>query len=152
MLVDCGAIDNLTGDKWVVRSEAKAKKHGQGTSWMAMQRCEVEGVGSGSSVIEKRAIVPVCLSNGNTASFNTAVVSDSELPALLGLDSLESHKAIIDTHNHQMIFPGPGGYNMTLSPGSVSLKLEKARSGHLLLPSSEWEKLKVQASAPQLQL
>ena len=66
------------------------------------------------------------------------VVDDSDLPALLGVTSIEQRRGVIDTHTRRLIYPGPGGIQYTLSPGSQVFKLEKAISGHLLLPCSEW--------------
>ena len=77
-----------------------------------------------------------------TGALTTNVVSDSDLPGLLGLASLESRKAIIDIGNRRLVFPGAGGYELKLSPGSTVMALEKAESGHLLLPCTEWKKAK----------
>ena len=148
LLIDCGAISNLAGEKWIRRSAALADKSGQGTTWTDIPKCKVEGVGSGSSEITRKARVPICLSSGSQATYEASVVDGSELPALLGLQSLESRHAIIDTGHQRLVFPGPGGFELRLSPGSVSLALERANSGHLLLPSSEWSKLKGSTSQP----
>jgi len=148
LLIDCGAISNLVGEKWVRRSATLAEKCGQGTTWTDTPKCKVEGVGSGSSEITRKARVPICLSSGVQAVYEASVVDGSELPALLGLQSLESRHAIIDTGHQRLVFPGPGGFELRLSPGSISLTLERANSGHLLLPSSEWSKLKGTTAQP----
>ena len=151
LLIDSGAITNLVGDGWVHRSASLAEKRGQGTTWKNITKCKVEGVGQGASEITQKATVPICLSTGIQASYEASVVANSQLPALLGLQSLESRQALIDTGHQKLILPGPGGFELKLSPGSVSLSLERASSGHLLLPSSEWSKLKG-SIAPVLQL
>lgn len=140
LLVDCGAVTNLAGDRWVQRQQAIAEAHGQGTSIEALERpSSVEGVGNGASQIGHRASVPICLASGHEAKFETSVVTDSELPALLGLDSLERQGALIDCRNRKLIQVGPGGYKLQLSPNSSSHDLQKAPSGHLLLPCSSWK-------------
>ena len=148
LLVDCGAVSNLAGSKWVARSSALAAAHGQGTRTVEVAGQSVEGVGTGSSKITKRSIVPVCLSNGLQGTFESSVIEDSELPALMGLETLERNRAIIDVANKRLIYVGAGGYELKLSPGSVTMLLEKVPSGHLLLPSAEWSALKPSTGKP----
>ena len=145
LLIDCGAVSNLTGDKWIARASKIASEHGQGTTITDRPAQSVEGVGSGSSTIDKQAKVPVCLANGKVGVFETAVVSNSELPALLGLEGLERNKALIDIQGKRLIYVGKGGYELHLSPGSITMQLEKVPSGHLLLPATEWIKHKPSA-------
>ena len=40
--------------------------------------------------------------------------------------------------NEYLTLPGPGGYTINWSPGTIRYKLEKAMSGHLLLPCDEF--------------
>ena len=142
LLIDCGAVDNLAGDKWVRRTSDIAKFNGQATVFKPRERSTVEGVGSGSSVVDQTAIVPVCLKNGIQGNFETAVVSQSELPALMGLKTLAKNRSLLDIANKKLIYVGPGGYDLKLSPGSVTMQLEQVESGHLLLPCTEWPKAK----------
>jgi hypothetical protein len=72
-------------------------------------------------------------------------VKHSGLPALLGLEVLEFHGALIDTKHHRLYLPGPGGFKLHLSPGSHCLKLRKAVSGHLMLPCTSWDNQKANA-------
>ena len=43
--------------------------------------------------------------------------------------------------SEHLTLPGPGGYTINWSPGTVRYKLEKAISGHLLLPCDEFNKV-----------
>ena len=150
LLVDCGAVGNLCGDKWLERQSAHAAKHGQGVSMTTLsQVVQVEGVGTGASTISQRAHVPIMLQNGSEGEFVSNVVPNSELPALLGLDALERQRALIDTYNHKLIHVGKGGYELKLSPGSVSHDLVKAPSGHLMLPCSSWPEKSSRIKAPE---
>ena len=72
LLIDCGAITNLVGDRWVYRSEKLAQKNGQGTTWKEIPKCKVEGVGEGASEISKKATVPICLSSGVLATYEAS--------------------------------------------------------------------------------
>ena len=49
-------------------------------------------------------------------------------------------RCIMDMDKNRLIVPGPGGIEMTLSPGSIVYPLEPTHSGHLLLPCSEFGK------------
>ena len=65
----------------------------------------------------------------------------SELPGLFGLRSMEQQRAILDTDNRKLIFPGPGEVKIILPPGSVVHPLEKAPSGHLLMVIDDYANL-----------
>ena len=68
----------------------------------------------------------------------------SELPALLGLQSMQSNNGVVETGAQQkrLSFPGPGGYEITWSPGTIHFDLESAPSGHLLIRVDNYDKLK----------
>ena len=52
----------------------------------------------------------------------------SELPALLGLRSIRDKEGVLETApgKERLTFPGPGGYTITWSPGTVVLQLENS--------------------------
>ena len=142
LLVDCGAVQNLTGDRWLSRITAILQRHGQGVSVQPLPEIRsVEGVGSGSSQITTQASIPICVSSGSTGVFQTSIVGSSDLPALLGLDALKQQRALIDCHANKLFLVGPGGYQLKLPPGSEGLNLIQIPSGHLLLPVTEWQKI-----------
>lgn len=134
----------MSGDKWVQRVADQAKAAGQGTSVQAIRPLSVEGVGSGSSKADSKATIPVCLADGRIDKFETIVCSNSELPGLYGLNGLTANAGVIDTGNDRLIFPGPAGIKYTLPPGSKVYKLERAVSGHLILPVCDWTRAKAQ--------
>ena len=149
LLVDVGAIGNLCGSRWAERVSNIAHQHGQGASWTDLDNAlNIQGVGTGSNSAKKCIHVPVAVETLGRGVYVAPVVEDSDLPALWGLESLTKLKAIIDTSNRRLIVPGPSGYSMHLSPGSTSLKLERAASGHLLLPCTEWSKLPAASGPP----
>jgi len=139
LLVDCGAVSNLAGDAWLKRISGIARAFGQGTKVTEAPEQLVEGVGAGSSRITHTATVPIRTANGIDGTFIASIVQNSELPALLGLESLENNNALIDVANRRLVYVGKGGYELKLSPGSIVMQLEKVPSGHLLLPASEWK-------------
>ena len=137
LLVDIGARDNLTGDAWVHRVEAILRKHGQQVENAPMdQPLTVEGVGAGSQECREQARVPMILETGDSGTFVAPVIPDSDVPALLGMVTLENRRALVDVAGRKLHFLGPGEY--TLPPGTTTLNLEKTESGHLMLPITEF--------------
>ena len=67
--------------------------------------------------------------------------SGEHLPGLLGLRTLEAQRAILDTAERKLYFPGPGKVQIIMPPGSIVIPLEKAPSGHLCLPIDAFEKI-----------
>ena len=102
----------------------------------------VGGVGTGCQTAEYDAKVPIALrrTDGTVreAVYTAPMVKDSELPALLGLQSLMDNRAILDMRTQQLHFLGPGDCELNLPPGTDSYQLEQAPSGHLMLPCSEF--------------
>ena len=96
----------------------------------------VQGVGNGAQSCSYDVTVPIAVpqKDGTTKKhlLNAPIVegAGSELPGLLGLKSLETSRAVLDTGRRMLIFPGPGPIEYQLPPGSIEIPLEKAPSGH----------------------
>ena len=143
LLIDTGAVKPLAGEIWVNKTAACAKEHGRGTTFVPLDKTlHVEGVGQGSTACTHRAIVPVAFEDGVTGTYSPAVVPGSELPALVGFDTLERRRVLLDCFNGKYFEVGPGGYDLVLSPGSRLLHLHKASTGHPMLPATEWRNAK----------
>ena len=99
------------------------------------------GVGHGEQVCHYDCEVPITLSrvDGTTSSgsFTAPTIENSNLPALLGLQSLIDSRAILDLTTLRIHFCGPGDTQLQLPPGSESYQCEKAPSGHLMLPCDQ---------------
>ena len=68
----------------------------------------------------------------------------ADLPIIQGGESLTYHKAVIEMdgpNGMQVTYPGPGGYKIEWSPGSVIVPLEKAASGHPMMPIGAFSQL-----------
>ena len=98
------------------------------------QALGIEGVGKQGQTCTREGILPISLEDGTKGMFTAPVIERSEIPALLGLRAMQNQKAIIDTFGMKYIIPGPGGIEMKLSPGTKVYNLERAMSGHLMLP------------------
>ncbi len=81
--------------------------------------------------------------------FRTPSVGEGgyELPALLGLESMSKNRAVLEMTDGQeyLTYPGPGGYKIEWSRGTRRYKLERAPSGHLILPCDAFSQLTVLA-------
>jgi len=142
LLVDTGAIGNLAGSNWVQRVQKICRDHGQGVSTSDISKpLTFGGVGSGESTCRTKASVPLAFEDGRTGMFESPIVGESELPALLGLQSMDSRRTVLDLVNNLMYEMGPGNFSINPSPGARILKMRRAPTGHLMLPISEWRKV-----------
>ena len=67
-----------------------------------------------------------------------------DLPGLLGLKSLEQERAILDCGARMLHLVGKGDAQLQLPPGSLSIPLRKAPSGHLVMVIDEYDKVSEQ--------
>ena len=110
----------------------------------------ISGVGTGSNQAEWRVNIPIAIEETDGSShihkFSAPTVTGmgSELPALLGLRSMLSMKAVLEMTEGEeyLTFPGPGGYKIEWSPGTKRHKLMRANTGHLILPCDGFDKVK----------
>jgi len=106
----------------------------------------IQGVGNGHQVCNYKMICPLAIPHDDGVTrlhkITSPIVEGSgeELPGLLGLKSLEADRAILDTGNRTLIFPGRGNVDWTLPPGSVTVPLHKAPSGHLVMVVDDFER------------
>ena len=146
-VVDTGAVNGVAGSKWVGRVANEAALHGRGTVFEKLHSPHsIGGVGQSNSVCQETATLPVCMDDGGSGTYKCLVVPDSEIPGLLPFDSMEKRRVLLDTFNGQYIEVGPGGYDISLSPGSRVLPLVKAPTGHPMLAVTCWQKCKPGAS------
>ena len=155
LLIDPGAFDNLVGEYWLERVAQLAKRHGKKVSLGPLSRpISVEGVGEKSSVAQREAIVPGTVvdetSVAHTCEYRAPVVEASPIPALLGNRSLHNLRAILDMVNDRLYLCGDGDVQFTPPPGSHVFKLRPSRSGHLLLPFTQYSRANGGNNASQL--
>ena len=136
LLVDPGAHDNLAGsctlDQMAHEVDSKLKKS------LMTNPLPVEGVGKKSQVANQSARVEMAVIDHNgepiDASYCAPLISDSQLPPLLGNKTLRRLRVLLDLGDGRMIVPGAGGVELHLSPGSRVFALELTDSGHYVLP------------------
>ena len=139
LLVDPGSPDNLVGEAWSKRQAALTQQAGAaGPRYKDVPDFRVGGVGKEAQVCKRLVKHAVALDDGERGDYEAMEIPASEVPALLGLHSLTRLGALIDVANLRMFRVGPGGYKVHLSPGNRVNALERADTGHLLLPCSEF--------------
>ena len=149
LIVDPGAWTNLLGSNLARRISVKAIAAGYKPAQERMSEpLSVRGVGKGSQHCPWKIISPIATPTVDGPSVLSRVTSPvvegdgADLPGLLGLRTIESHRGILDTSRRELIFPGPGEVKIILPPGSVRHPLEKAPSGHLVLVVDDYDNLK----------
>ena len=122
---------------------ATAHKYGHNPSYAKRDRpLRVQGVGNGAQSCGYDCTLPIALRQKDKSvaigKLVTPTVSKSDLPGLLGLAALTKNRAILDFNTMELHFCGPGDYDLgkALPPGTDTFQLEKAPSGHMVLPIS----------------
>ena len=138
LLVDPGAHGNLVGSDTMAQLVAQAATFGHSSRRRRLpKQMSVEGVGKQAQVAQNEEEVAIGFRDDNgklhLGKFSAPVIEGSALPPLWGRQSLAVQKAVLDLGNNRLVLPGPGGIDMRLSPGSMSLPLTLSESGHLLL-------------------
>ena len=154
-MIDPGAFDNLVGSEWVERLMTILKKyHLQPNFRKLEQPISCEGVGNGSSSSNVAACFPGTVIDqsgvAHPVTYDAPILPNSHVPALWGHRSLKRQRAVIDVVNQVLHLCGPGDIQFTPPPGSWSLKLTMSKSGHLLLPFTEFEEWARQDAVKQV--
>ena len=147
IIVDPGAYTNLVGSNWAETQARLALSAGRKSYKTRLAApMIIRGVGNGAQSCTDLTTIPIAIpwtpdpatpesTQPRRFAFEAPVVEGAgkELPALLGLKSLTAQNAILQMgEGREMLsFPGPGGYTIEYSPGSVHIPLHRAPSGHL---------------------
>ena len=110
LLVDPGAFDNLCGSHWLVALCMLARQHGLTEEWYQLSKVlGVEGVGKQAQEVTHGVRVPIALDSCSEQTFyDSPVVQDSYIPALLGLKSLEDKESVLDMRvSERKLYCGP---------------------------------------------
>ena len=140
VMLDIGSVGNLAGEKWVLQLARKALEHGRRPEQIKRGRpLAVCGVGTGSQSCTHNCHIPCVIESDEgyiKGMYKCPLVPGSDLPALLGLESLSNSRAIIDTIDGKLYFLGPGDYDLKsmLPPGTKCIQCIHSPSGHLMMP------------------
>ena len=109
----------------------------------------VNGVGKGSTPCYEQATIPIAVQYDDQPATateyrtNVAEAPGANLPAILGLKSMQDKDTVLILRRGQEILamPGPGGYKIEWSPGTKLLPITSAPSGHLVIPCDKYDKV-----------
>ena len=150
LLVDPGALSNLVGESWAIEMAKKALNLGYKPNQVKLERpLKVAGVGNGTNTAEWEVRLPIATDSQGEGTklseFRASSVGGTgkDLPALLGLKSMSKQCGVLEMSegSEYLTFPGPGGYQVEWSPGTRRYKLERATSGHLMLPCDSFNQV-----------
>ncbi len=144
LLVDTGAVDNVTGGDFIARQRADGAKHGHGTKVQQMERPKrLSGVGDAAKPCTTEACVPGVLRNGEKITYNAPVLpgDPSPIPPLYGLRAMAEENVFIGARPGTLSMVPSGKEGQIVWPkGTQHHKLQKAPSGHWMLPVGSWSK------------
>jgi hypothetical protein len=150
LLVDPGAWSNLVGETWAVEMARKALNAGHRPGQVKLDiPLDVAGVGKGTNSAEWEVHIPIAIDEQGDGTKMSEFRAPSvggpgkALPALLGLRSMSRQGGVLEMAEGReyLTFPGPGGYQVEWSPGTRRYKLERAISGHLILPCDAFDRV-----------
>ena len=152
ILPDTGAKDGLCGERWAIHAGQWAQARGHKATVFQLQKSRlVHGVGAGSQTAYEGIVVPIGMEDTagkhHLCAYRAAVIRKSDVPALLGIDSLRKMNAIIRCNTGEMWFLDDAGCDIRPKGNHVHLQMKKGRSGHWYLPvgrfSSAMQKMAV---------
>ena len=115
IIPDTGAFGSVTGSDLARQLAICAKENGAEVTTDKLDKpFIVGGVGCGTQTCNYRLninlAVPRTDGTATIMKWRPPIVEGggAHLPGLLGLDSLEENRAILDVGNKKMIYPGPG--------------------------------------------
>ena len=151
MLVDLGSKYNIMGTETKNEFNQRLEPLGHQIKYSRPSKpLMVGGIGAGSSPCNELAEVPIAVQYQeeaprlDTYTAHVASGTAADTPAIWGLDSMQDKDTVLILRKGKetIAFPGPGGYEIKWSPGTKLLSMEKAPSGHLLIPCDQFEKVK----------
>ena len=99
----------------------------------------VAGVGAGPSQATTRISIPTAMQDGTLCDYQAPISPNSDIPALLGLKSMENTFVILDMRPHQRKLYLGGDVQILASDSTIIYDLAKAPSGHLILPTDHFD-------------
>ena len=149
-IVDPGAWTNLCGRKMARRiAEAAVAAGHEPTQRKMGTPLGIQGVGNGTQECRWETSLPVAVPSteggANLHLFETPTVDGNgeDLPCILGLRSMREKQGVLEMaeEKEMLSVPGPGGYKIEWSPGTLHVPLQNAPSGHLVMPVDHYDKV-----------
>ena len=138
LILDIGSVGNLAGSEWCVSQGRKCLENNRQPKQDRRNKpLNVSGVGKGAQRCDFNCKLPVALprkADGPLgAEYETPVIPNSALPALIGLATMRETRTVLDVTENNWYMCGPGNYNLmeALPPGTDCSELCYTPSGHM---------------------
>ena len=153
LLVDTGAVHNLTGQDFIERQTQAAMKHGFKTTWNRIPETgkKLSGIGDSAKTVTQTALLHGVLANGDLIQYEAPVIPPGEpgetspVPHLYGLDPMTKENVVMSMRTGLMVFLPEGTSaetHLEFPPGTRYRQCMKAPSGHWTLLVSHWTEFK----------
>ena len=161
--MDTGAVFNLTGDEWLHRMSEHLPRNLPIKYEELPEPQGVMGVGQNASTVTHVASVPVGMADqgippDENFKYKATVITNSDVPALLGLQSMIASNCVLDLRHgkmHMYTAEDPNAIEIKFAPNMEHkvgrLKMATAQSGHLMLPCSQFQSPKTSPSGSKSQ-
>ena len=144
LLIDTGSPTNIMSSMFHDELQEAAQAHGvKGPQKrQRKQPLRIGGIGSGTQQADEDAKFNIGINQRlnryesvlNFAEFAAPVLPNSDIPGIIGQNSLKQNRVILDCFNLRMYTIGPGDCAIEMPPGSEMYDLVESRDGHLMLP------------------
>ena len=111
-----------------------------------VKRASFSGIGGKSTTSEKLYNMPVCV-EGLKGQFKSQELSNSKIPAILGLEGIQRNEMMIIPHDEYVIVPNGGKIKISMTKEVRLIKCMRTPSGHLLLPCDKFDQKEEQSSS-----
>lgn len=149
-LIDPGAWTSAAGEDNIKALASKAKSCGYSARNELMETpLKICGVGDCVQTCNFQSKISVAIptetGDASISELETPIIGGSgkHLSIILGLKSMSARRTILEMEEGKefLTFPGPGGYTLTASPGSIRIPLVRAMGGHLMALLDHYDKV-----------
>ena len=108
------------------------RKH---TTQELVQKVTLGGVGTGTQEATHEVSVP-CKIHGEDVKYSATVLPNSDIPAILGMKTMQERHGILDLRNKRLIFPEkPEDVQIVINKSTTRVyQLTQAPGGYFMLP------------------
>ena len=153
LVVDTGAVEDLTGLDFIRRQSIAAEQYGHSTAWESLANPKrLSGVGDSTKTCTHQAKVVGALETGELVQYTAPVIpgEPSPVPPLYGLNSMSAENTYFSARSGTMhLVPHGRESEISWPEGTRTRQCVKAPSGHWLLAVSHWDRVGRHAAALQ---